>query len=219
MDWETNTLCTEGPHHCWWKLDGLVLFSLSVTMREGLLWAFQAFAGKRRGGGKVSLPSTWITLSPKEELLHVAQGRSFTQLSLAVAPSEADAGLKPRVMRLSLFSFLCTALRATAWNSKDSLEVGWACEGGTWGLMPGFWHALAHLLHRSARRALQGTMRRIRLNETLGSFTGGENQGCRDNQLWLSQQYLEVSTGVSGEAVSGRSVKVYTSYLLFDSST
>lgn len=71
----------ERPLHCWWKLDGPVLFSLSVTIREELLWAAQAFAGRWRGGGEVSLPSTLINPSQREGLLHVAQGRSFTQRS------------------------------------------------------------------------------------------------------------------------------------------
>lgn len=199
--WEIFYHCILAVLHCWWieKPTHSAPSLLMKVRRTGFVFSFS----HHQGGITVDcsgreVERKWRSLSAQNSGNSFSKGRAapcrtgqgFHAALPCVAPSEAGAELKLRVMRLGLFSFLCTALRATAWNSRDSLEGGWACKGGAWGLIPGFRHALAHLLRRSARRALQGTMRRIRLNETLGSLTGGENQGCRDNQLWLSQQYL-----------------------------
>ena len=121
-------------------------YFLSVTSSEGLPWAAQALAGRRRGGGEASAPNALIVPSQREELLHAAQGGSFAWPSLqhrvcdkhrAETPSD---GARP-------FSALHTAVTATAWKSKDFLGVGWLCKEGTWGPTQGFWRASAHLLH------------------------------------------------------------------------
>lgn len=206
----------EKPHPCSRVIRTDFIFSLSVTSRERLPWAVHAFAGRRRGGGKASNPSTLIVPSQREELLRVAQDGSF-----ALPLPQHQAYDKGRAEALSngaqSISFLHTAVTATVWKSKDFLEVGWSCKEGKWGLIQDIWHALAHLLYccrvlhqpRSARNEQWGGSGLIKVLEAarVVRITEAGRNSCNITAAFSAD--LEVGTGFSGEAVSGSQEEVW----------